>query len=460
MQEVQFPAIGMVGVHHVDDGRTPVGELAEELPLDDLPAPRPRIPLVHEELVPVAELLGQVLVHEGHVVVDAPHEHDLLGPLHGTGVPGGLQGTIVASLELRAVPASVPAILDVEVELEADLVGIEGLAPAEGTGHRLRVVDDLLVREDVLRHDLAVPVGGPPLVHDLRDPLGSEVQGLLPDDVQDFPLPRLERGMIEQESHQVAHRLARKAPGLLTLAPQFLALGLHEFRRIDVRVHVVAGAQLGRRLRLVLRGLRRLGARLEFRVEVDQILEAEGPVQEALDRLLSVAVHEPADLGGVVRHPVDHLPVGLAEPHVVLEEVAVAVDVGDDQLVLHQAVRAEQVGVAGVVVDDEFVDLLQPVPVALADLLVLHPVTPVRVARREAAVAGHLVELRVIQHLEDDGKAVEAQLGRDAVNALLDVAEFGREIHLPLPRKSLMESRIASRSVMELVTTSSSSSNA
>ena len=89
----------------------------------------------------------------------------------------------------------------------------------------------------------------------------------------------------------------------------------------------------------------------------------------------------------MVGHLVHHLAVGLAEPDVVLEEVVVAVDVGHDQLLVDQLVAPQQVGVAGVVVDDHLVDLLEPVAVALGELLVLHAEAPVGIAGGKPAEA-------------------------------------------------------------------------
>jgi hypothetical protein len=111
-----------------------------------------------------------------------------------------------------------------------------------------------------------------------------------------------------------------------------------------------------------------------------------------------------ADVRGVVRHLVHHLAVGRAEPQVVLEEVAVRVDVGDHQLLVDQRVGLLQVGVARVVVDHHLVDAAEPVVVLLAELFVLHPEPPVRVPLGEPAVGGDLVHLLVVAHLEHDGK--------------------------------------------------------
>ena len=87
---------------------------------------------------------------------------------------------------------------------------------------------------------------------------------------------------------------------------------------------------------------------------------------------------------------------------------AVPIDMGHHQLLIDGVVGAHQVGVARIVVDDHLVDLRQPVVVALAQLLVGHAERPVRIARREAAVGGDLVEVVGVDHLEDGLVEVQA----------------------------------------------------
>ena len=84
-----------------------------------------------------------------------------------------------------------------------------------------------------------------------------------------------------------------------------------------------------------------------------------------------------------------------------------AVDVGHDELLVDHLVAPQQVGVAGVVVDDHLVDLLEPVAVALGELLVLHAEPPVGVPGGEPAQRGDLGDLVVVEDLED--RVVEVQ---------------------------------------------------
>ena len=129
--------------------------------------------------------------------------------------------------------------------------------------------------------------------------------------------------------------------------------------------------------------------------------------RKTLDLILTEGVDVAPQPGPIVRHHVEHVALGRLEPDVVLEEVRVAEDVRHDELLLHLGIRAHQVGVDRVVVDDELVDLREPVAVALLQPLVLHPETPGGVAHWEAAVARDGVDVLGVQQLEDDRVEVE-----------------------------------------------------
>ena len=125
----------------------------------------------------------------------------------------------------------------------------------------------------------------------------------------------------------------------------------------------------------------------------------------------------------MVGHLVHHLAVGLAEPDVVLEEVVVAVDVGHDELLVDHLVAPQQIGVAGVVVDDHLVDLLEPVAIALGELLVLHAEPPVRIAGGKSSQGGDLGELVVVEDLEDRVVEVQPVVARVGFGLELDRAQ-------------------------------------
>ena len=130
----------------------------------------------------------------------------------------------------------------------------------------------------------------------------------------------------------------------------------------------------------------------------------------ALDLVLAVLLGIMADAHAVIGHVVHHLAAGVREVGVVLEEIAMAVDVGHHQLLIDGVIAAHQVGVARIVVDDHLVDLRQAVLVALLELLVRHAERPVRIAGRESAVGGDFVEIVGFDDFEDRLVEIEPEL--------------------------------------------------
>ena len=82
-------------------------------------------------------------------------------------VPTGPFVQVLALIEFLSEAALVPTFFNVPEQLDAKLIGIQ---PTRVGGHRPRVVIGIVhhfcVSEASLGHDLGVPVGGPPLVHD------------------------------------------------------------------------------------------------------------------------------------------------------------------------------------------------------------------------------------------------------------------------------------------------------
>ena len=163
-------------------------------------------------------------------------------------------------------------------------------------------------------------------------------------------------------------------------------------------------------------------------MDVDQVVDGHAAIHERLHLVLAVFLGVGADAGPVVGHLVHHLAVGVREVGVVLEKITVPVDVGHHQLLIDGVVGAHQVGVARIVVDHHLVDLRQPVVVALAQLLVGHAERPVRIARREAAVGGDLVEIVGVDDLEDGLVEIQAVLARIALDLVLESAQVGRQV--------------------------------
>ena len=163
-------------------------------------------------------------------------------------------------------------------------------------------------------------------------------------------------------------------------------------------------------------------------MDVDQVLDAQASIDELLDLFDADFIHVAADAIAVVGHLIHHLAAGLAEPIVVLEEVAVAVDVGHHQLLIDEVVALHQVGVARIVVDHHLVDLLQAVMVTLAEPLVFHAEPPMRIADRKARLGRDRVEIVGVDVLEDRGVEVEAVASGVALDLALHVRRVGRQV--------------------------------
>src|SRR5205085_8692635 len=102
------------------------------------------------------------------------------------------------------------------------------------------VVDALPGLQRPLRHDRRVPIAGPPLVHDLRLALRSEIIRLIADNLDDVALPRLYGSVLDQEQEHVLLRVLGEIPrSLLLLLLLLFLLGLQLFLWVNVVIHVV-----------------------------------------------------------------------------------------------------------------------------------------------------------------------------------------------------------------------------
>ncbi len=218
------------------------------------------------------------------------------------------------------------------------------------------------------------------------------------------------------------------------MLPVLLHFGRQHLRRIDVGLEIrLRGKPPRRRQRLLVVGAlefvlgRVLGALDERRMQINQVLDAQAGVDEGFHLFHAEAIEIPPHTIAVVGHLIHHLAVGLREPIVVLEEIGVAVDVGHHQLLIRHGVGAHQVRVAGIIVDHQLVDFLQPVLVAFGKLLVLHAEAPMRVARGESAVGGNFVKLIVVHHFENRGIKIQTIAARVIFHLALDVGQVARQ---------------------------------
>src|SRR5205814_5754802 len=96
-----------------------------ELAAFDFPVAATLVEPEGEELVVAAELFGEELVDEGDVVVQLAHFEDLAAAEAEAAVPVAPRGHVVALFPFFAEAALVPAVLDVAVQLDAELVGVQ-----------------------------------------------------------------------------------------------------------------------------------------------------------------------------------------------------------------------------------------------------------------------------------------------------------------------------------------------
>ena len=214
------------------------------------------------------------------------------------------------------------------------------------------VVDQFGIGEAVAGHDLRVPVTRPALVHDLGLSLRREVVRFIADNREDIVLPGREGRVLQQKSQHVAlGRLGERAGAVFRFLFQvaLLALGREDIGRIDVGVHVLLGLKPRRAVIVILSRFERIddgpGVWLfpadMRRVRVDQVFDGETGIDKAFDGFVAKAVDVARDARGMISHLVEHLAIGRREPGVVLEEVAVPVDMGDDELLIHHRVTSQ-----------------------------------------------------------------------------------------------------------------------
>src|SRR5262249_32575387 len=127
----ELAAVLEVRVFDVDERTPRVRELEEELVLDLLELARldlvplvPARPAEAEEFLIAAEVRRQELVDERDVVVEGAHLEDLLFSEPEPKIPVLLRLEVVALLPLFAELPFVPAVLDVPIKLDAELVRI------------------------------------------------------------------------------------------------------------------------------------------------------------------------------------------------------------------------------------------------------------------------------------------------------------------------------------------------
>jgi hypothetical protein len=130
----------------------------------------------------------------------------------------------------------------------------------------------------------------------------------------------------------------------------------------------------------------------------------------------------------MVGHLVNHFPVGVGEIEIILEEVTMGIYVSHHELLIHEIVTLKKIGITGVIIDDHFINLGQPIGVALRQSVVFHAEAPVGITARIASVSGHLIQLSIVQNLKDDLKEVQAISASVVLDLVLDLLKVSREL--------------------------------
>jgi hypothetical protein len=99
---------------------------------------------------------------------------------------------------------------------------------------------------------------------------------------------------------------------------------------------------------------------------VNKVINRKTHVDKVFDLSVPVFIDVLSDLGGVISHLIHHLSIRFGEPEIILEKIAVGVNVCHYDFLVHKIITLEKVSVAGIVVNDHLVNLMQPVGVTLA----------------------------------------------------------------------------------------------
>jgi hypothetical protein len=91
-------------------------------------------------------------------------------------------------------------------------------------------------------------------------------------------------------------------------------------------------------------------------VDIDEVFERKAAVNKGLHLIVPYVIDKSPNVGGMIGHLVEHLSIGLAEPVIVLEKIAVAINMGNHGLLIDKIISPEKVGVTRIIVDHHLVD--------------------------------------------------------------------------------------------------------
>ena len=166
------------------------------------------------------------------------------------------------------------------------------------------------------------------------------------------------------------------------------------------------------------------------RVDVDQIIDRHAAIHEGFHFVFAELFDILTNARAMIRHLVHHLATGVREISVILEKIAMTVNVCHHQFLIDGVVAAHQIGVTRVIIDDHLIYFRQTVIISFAQFFVLHPERPVRVARREAAIGGDFVEVIGVDDFENGFVKIQSVFAHIPFDFLFEDAQMRRQIRV------------------------------
>ena len=177
-------------------------------------------------------------------------------------------------------------------------------------------------------------------------------------------------------------------------------------------------------------------------MNVDQVLNRKANINEVLHFFDTESIHVTTNSVSMISHFIEHVPIGLAEPMIVFEEITVAVDVSHYEFVIRHAIAGEQIGIAWIIIDHHLVDLLESIRIPLGKLVVLHAEPPMRITCGKSPVCCDGIQLISVNDFENGRKEIEPVVAGMPLHLLLDLDQVGGEFAEDVNRSHVRQSLV------------------
>jgi hypothetical protein len=111
----------------------------------------------------------------------------------------------------------------------------------------------------------------------------------------------------------------------------------------------------------------------------------------------------------MIGHFIHHLAIGIFKVVIILEKITVGIDMANDQFLGYPAIAMEEIGIAGIVIDDHFIDLGEAIGIGFREMLEFHAKAPVGIANRKAPLTGDHVDFIPLQDFKENFKEIKAK---------------------------------------------------